>query len=65
VDISGRHGVKKSQDECVGRAIGQKKQDFVEAPTDDKVTRRPQRAETGRKVGAAMGLFVSEDRDLL
>jgi len=31
------------------------KHDFVEAPTDDKVTRRPQRAETGRRAWAAVG----------
>jgi hypothetical protein len=30
-------------------------QDFVEARTDDKVTRRPQRAETGRNAWAAVG----------
>jgi hypothetical protein len=31
------------------------KQDFVEPPTDDKVSRRPQRAETGRSAWAAVG----------
>jgi hypothetical protein len=37
------------------RVARRSKQDFVEAPTDDRVTRRPQRAETGRKAWAAVG----------
>jgi hypothetical protein len=34
-------------------------QDFVEAPTDDKIARRPQRAETGRKAWAAVGQIAT------